>query len=160
MKEICIQDKFSNHYSKRSALWSFIILCTDSETEKYMLIPTPNLIYIQWTDHQKHMKHNPPKWLERVWAQRGAFEAHILSRDRSLAGLLSAPHLLAPYKPVWEEGPPLLTCQLQRACLLLPQSFDTKIVQEVSVLKLPQQALILGIEWVKRNKERLRKENK
>lgn len=40
-----------------------------------------------------------------------------------------------PHKPAREEGPPLLTCQLQRACLLLPERFDTKIVQKLSVLK-------------------------
>lgn len=100
------------------------------------------------------MKRKPPKWLGRVWAWRGAFEAHIPSRDRSWQGYWVPPPLpLPPTKPVREEGPPLLTCQLQRACLLLPQSFDTKIVQEASVLKMPQQTLIPGIEGGKRKKE-------
>lgn len=64
-----------------------------------------------------------------------------------------------PCEPVREEGPPLLTCQLQTACLLLPQSFDTKIVQEASVLKMPQQTLILRIEGGKRKKEVGKREN-
>lgn len=64
-----------------------------------------------------------------------------------------------PYKPVREEGPPLLTCQLQRACLLVPESFDTKIVQEASVLKMPQQTFIPGIEGGKK-KERGWRERK
>lgn len=73
-----------------------------------------------------------------------------------LAGPLSAPlPTIDPHKPAKEEGPPLLPCQLQRACLFLPQSFDTKIVEEVSVLKCPSRAW----SWREWEREGKRKKN-
>lgn len=42
---------------------------------------------------------------------------------------------------------------------MLPQSFDTKIVQEASVLKMPQKTLIPGIERGKRKEDARKREN-
>lgn len=109
------------------------------------------------------VKCKPPQRLRRIWAWRGTFEAHIPGRDRSWQGYwVPPPHphsSYCPLKPTREEGPPLLTCQLQRACLLLPQSFDTKIVQEASVSKMPQQTFIQRIEGGKRKKGSRKRES-
>lgn len=120
------------------AKWDYLVTCTLLRTTQHSwngVLLVCSFHFCFWLDSERITLRASGSELQaegRRTAGRG-----WLSPGRT-AGSTTAFQESIP-KAAREEDPPLLTCQLQRACLLLPWCFDTKIVQKFSVLKNPQQ---------------------